>query len=104
MKVLDYGAGEDVAPLESTLRVAVLAWFGRADFEDLAMFALEHCVATLAQSRCLNRIREGGICIAGSLELRYQREHFALRARNKISEFENSVLQRHISHHQSWLT
>jgi hypothetical protein len=84
VKVLDYGAGEDVAPLESALRVAVLAWFGRADFENLARFALEHCVATFAQSRCLYRIREGGIGIAGSLVLSSQREIFALKTRKKF--------------------
>lgn len=65
--ILDKRAGEDVAASEGALCVAVLAGLRGADFEDLAGFELEHCVAAFAEGGGLGGVGEGGVGVAGGL-------------------------------------
>jgi hypothetical protein len=47
--------------------VAVLAGLRGADFEDLARFGLQHCVAAFAEGGGLGWVGEGGVGVAGAL-------------------------------------
>ena len=53
MRVLDEGAGEDVAPAEGAFGVSVFAGLSSADFQNLARVRFQHCVAVLAEGRGL---------------------------------------------------
>ena len=67
MRVLDEGAGEDVAPAEGAFGVSVFAGLGGADFQNLAWVRFQHCVAVLAEGRGLRGEGKGGVGVAACL-------------------------------------
>lgn len=67
VRILDKRTREDVAAAERALCVAVLAGLRGADFEDLARFGLQHCVAAFAEGGGLGWVGEGGVGVAGAL-------------------------------------